>query len=170
MYPYFSKQNEIINKVSKKDLDDAIEDKIEQDDFRRYIIDALKEAIEEQEENSRYYEKLYNIVADEKDKNILRQIYLNEMKYKKIFQDIYKMITGTEANIREDFEDIEIDDNITEELYESIEEQLDDIEFYRMLMSAFADLPIRDMIYEVIIGKQRNSQQLSNLYNKYRMR
>lgn len=170
MYPYFSKQKEIINKIIKKDLDDAIEDKVEQDDFRRYIIDALKEAIEEQEENSRYYEKLYNIVDDEKDKNILRQIYLNEMKYKKIFEEVYKMITGTDANIREDFEDIEIDDNITEELYDSMEEQLDDIEFYRMLMSAFADLPIRDMIYEVIIGKQRNSQQLSNLYNKYRMR
>ena len=170
MYPYFSKQNEATNQIIKKDLDDAMENKIEQDDFRTYIIDALKEAIEEQDENSRYYEKLYNMLTDEKDKNVLRQVYLNELKYKKIFEEIYKMITGTDANIREDFEEIEIDNNITEELYNSIEEQLDDIEFYRMLMSAFADLPIRDMIYEVIVGKQRNAQQLSNLYNEYRMR
>ncbi len=170
MYPYFSKQKEATNQINKKDLDDAMENKIEQDDFRTYIIDALKEAIEEQDENSRYYEKLYNMLTDEKDKNVLRQVYLNELKYKKIFEEIYKMITGTDANIREDFEEIEIDNNITEELYNSIEEQLDDIEFYRMLMSAFADLPIRDMIYEVIVGKQRNAQQLSNLYNEYRMR
>lgn len=76
------------------------------------------------------------------------------------------MITGNDANIQET--KVDIDGNFVEELYESIEEQLDDLEFYRMIMSVFADLPIRDMIYEIIVGKQRHAQQLSNMYNKYK--
>nr|WP_317359314.1 ferritin-like domain-containing protein [uncultured Tyzzerella sp.] len=174
MYPYFSKKDKNIaaQSVEAKDLDDLIEnraeDKTEEDDFRRYIIEALEDAIENQQENSIYYEKLYNIVTNEKDKDILRQISLDEMKYKKIFMDIYKMLTGKEAKIRENYEDIDIDDSLGEELFDSIEEQLEDVEFYRMLMSLFADLPVRDMIYEIIVGKQKNSQRLSNLYNKYK--
>ncbi len=170
MYPYFSKKQENnikAQEIEKKDSDDLIEDKIEQDDFRRYIIEALEEAIEEQQKRSIYFEKLYNIVTDEKDKDILRQISLNEMKYKKIFMELYKMLTGEDAVLKERV-DVDIEDTLSEELYDSIEEQLEDIEFYRMLMSLFADLPIRDMIYEIIVGKQKNAQLLSNLYNKYR--
>ncbi len=174
MYPYFSKnEDETIRKenILKNDLDDkddTIDEADEKEDFREYIIDAIEEAIKDQEENVIYYEKLYNMVKDEKDKNTLRQIYLNEIKYKKIFIDLYKMITGKEPNIKIDNDDIDIDDSISQELYDSIEEQLEDIEFYRMIMSAFADLPVRDMIYEVIVGKQKNTQLLSNLYNKYK--
>mgnify|MGYP001859814192 CR=1 FL=1 len=172
MYPYFSKkQNDIsVKEVAKKDLDDLLESEVEKDDFRRYVLEALIDAIEDQHESSLYYEKLYNIITDEKDKDILRQISLNEMKYKNIFMELYKMLTGKDAVIREKFEDIDIEDSLSEELFDSIEEQLEDIEFYRMLMSLFADLPIRDMIYEVIVGKQRNAQRLSNLYNKYRQK
>lgn len=173
MYPYFSKNENVDediveNNVSKSDLDDK-EDILDKDDFRAYIIEALQEAIEDQQENVKLYEKIYNMITDEKDKNVLRQIYLNEMKYEKIFIEIYKMLTGKEPVIRPDEDvEIDIDDSLKEELEDAIEEQLEDIEFYRMLMSAFVDLPVRDMIYEVILGKQKNAQLLSNLYNKYR--
>lgn len=170
MYPYFSTKNDDIKsqEVEKKDLEDKIEDQTEQEDFRRYVIEALEEAIEGQNESSMYYEKLYNIVTDEKDKDTLRQIALNEMKYKKIFMELYKMITGTETVVESKEENIDIEDSLSEAFYNSIENQLEDIEFYRMIMSLFSDLPIRDMIYEIIVGKQKNAQLLSNLYNKYK--
>ncbi|WP_250277714.1 hypothetical protein [[Clostridium] colinum] len=169
MYPYFSKKDETIEKkdILENDLDDKIEEKLE-NDFRTHIIESIGEAIKEQDENSRYYEKLYNIVKDEKDKNTLRQIHLNETKFKNIFMKLYKMLTGKDFELREDYEEIDLDDNISEEFYDSIEDQLENIEFYRILMSAFSDLPIRDMIYEIIVGKQKNAQLLSNLYNKYK--
>ncbi|WP_317368676.1 ferritin-like domain-containing protein [uncultured Tyzzerella sp.] len=177
MYPYFSKKDDDvkIKEIVKKDEDDLMEDKDdltenkkEQEDFRRYIIEALEEAIEDQHKSSIYYEKLYNMVEDEKDKDTLRQIALNEMKYKKIFMELYKMLTGKEANIEDKYENVDVDDSLIEELQESIEEQLEDIDFYRMLMSLFSDLQVRDMIYEVILGKQKNAQLISNLYNKYK--
>lgn len=184
MYPYFCNKNETTNNLeytqnlnnendynSQKHFNEIKQnikttDFDNEEDFRQYVIDALKEAIKEQDENAKYYEKLYNMAQDEKEKDIIRQIYLNELKYKKIFMEIYKMITGEDANIQES--KVDIDGSFIEELYDSIEEQLEDLEFYRMLMSVFADLPIRDMIYEVIVGKQKHAQQLSNIYNKYR--
>lgn len=183
MYPYFSKKNDNITSNNTQNLNfdnnydyqkdfKQIKQNVEtpdfdsEEDFRQYVIDAIKEAVKEQDENTKYYEKLYNMAQDEKEKDIIRQIYLNELKYKQIFMEIYKMITGSDANIQET--KVDIDGSFVEELYDSIEEQLDDLEFYRMIMTVFADLPIRDMIYEVIVGKQRHAQQLSNMYNKYK--
>lgn len=166
MYPYICKQDLENEEIEKKDVFDR------DDDFREDIIDAIEDAIEDQYEKSRYYERLYNKITNEKDRGILRRISLDELKFKKIFDKIYKLLTGKNYVIKNDVDLDDLydddDDTILEELYDSIEDQLESVDFYRMLMSMFKDLPIRDLIYEVIVGKQRNAQNLSNLYNKYK--
>lgn len=102
MYPYFCKKNDEIASNNTKNTQNVnfntnydyqkdfnqIKQNVEttdfdnEEDFRQYVIDAVKEAVKEQDENAKYYEKLYNMAQDEKEKDIIRQIYLNELKYK----------------------------------------------------------------------------------------
>ena len=107
------------------------------------------------------------MVNDENDKSILRQIYLDEMKHKKIFMDLYRILTGEEF-VMGQIEDKVIEGSLKDELYNSIQSELEGAEFYRMLMSAFLDLPIRDMIYEPLMDEQKHALLVSNLYNKYK--
>ncbi len=171
MYPYFSNKDEQIKKLDtvKENLnsDNYKDENMEEEDFRRYIIESVEEAIKDEERDTKYYQKMYNMVSDENDKSILRQIYLDEMKHKKIFMELYRILTGEEF-VMGQIEDKEIEGSLKDELYNSIQSELEGAEFYRMLMSAFLDLPIRDMIYEPLMDEQKHALLVSNLYNKYK--
>lgn len=184
MYPYFSNSNigqenknfsldnvKINFKATDDDLDDTLDDDLDdnqEEDFKTHIINSIKQAIIEKNASIDYYDKLSKKITDEKDKSILRQIYLDEKKQKSIFQTIYKLLTGLDANFDEIEDAIDTDDSLAEQFFDRIEDKFENIDFFRMLMSVFSDLPIRDMLYEILVGEQKHAQQLSNLYNKYK--
>lgn len=168
MNPYF--QNKIEeDEIKTNDLDDNLEDKLEEkfdldDRFEDEILELILKAIEQENEDSKYFEKLANLIQNEKDKEDIRKIYLDDKKHFKIFSEIYKSLTGKEP-IFED-EEIEIDDTLPEELEDSIEQKLENVELYRLILSSFLDVGIRDMIYEIITDEQSHAQKLTKLYNK----
>lgn len=168
MSPYFQNTMKIDN-ISTNDLEDRLEDflgdKFDLDDkFENEILDLILEAIEQENEDSKYYKELLKLVENDKDKEAIRKIYLDDKKHFKIFSEIYKSLTGKEP-IFED-EEIEIDDTLLEELEDSIEQKLENVELYRLILSSFLDVGIRDLIYEIITDEQGHAQKLTNLSNK----
>lgn len=188
MYPYFSNSKEaeedktnileiktnfscskdLDDMYDDKDLDDMYDDDKTEEDLKSHIIESIKEAILDKNRNIDYYDRLSKKITDDKDRAILRNIYLDEKKHKSIFEKLYKLLTGLDAKFDKIEDAIDTDDSLAEQFLERIEDKFENIEFFRMLMSIFSDLPIRDLIYKVILDEQKHTQQLSNLYNKYK--
>ena len=169
MYPYFSENKEIkeikeeIKPLSyeKTDLDND-----EQEEFENYILDMILEAIEQENEDARYYEKLSTMVEDENDRESLRRIHLEDTKHFNMLSELYTNLTGREPIF--EYDEIEIDEPLSEEFLDGAEEKLENVELYRNIMMAFLDISVRDMIFEIITDEQKHAQKLNQLYFKYR--
>lgn len=166
MYPYFS--NNTINKKEIKtySYEKTDSDNDEQEEFENYILDMILEAIEQENEDARYYEKLSTIVKDKNDIDDLRRIHLEDTKHFNMLSELYTNLTGTEPNF--EYDEIEIDDPLSEEFLEGAEQKLENVELYRNIMSSFLDIGIRDMLFEIITDEQKHAQKLNQLYSKYR--
>lgn len=149
------------------DYDNDDNDDNDMSDFREYILDMIKDAIKIQNETINYYKDLSKDAPNKKDKQILRKISLENVKFKDNFIKIYEMLM--------DYENMSIpEDRITtkkccdflERLENGIDMDLEHAEFYRVIMSTIADLLVRDMIYEVILGKLRHCNLINNMYTR----
>ncbi|MDE6181816.1 MAG: ferritin-like domain-containing protein [Eubacteriales bacterium] len=168
MYPYFSNNN-----ISKKEIKTSSYEKTDsdndidnQEEFENCILDMILDAIEESNEDSRYYEKLSTMVKDENDKASLRKIHLEDMKHFNMLSDLYTSLTGREPNF--EIDEIEIEGSLADEFLEGAEDKLENVELYRNIMMAFLDIGIRDMIFEIITDEQNHAQKLNQLYYKYK--
>ncbi len=123
-------------------------------------------AIEQENNDMRYYEKLSTCVKDEKDRECLRRIHLEDMKHFNMFSGLYTNLTGKEPIF--EYDEIDIENPLAEEFLEGAEQKLENVELYRNIMMAFLDVGIRDMIFEIITDEQRHAQKLNQLYYKYR--
>lgn len=160
MYPYFE---EDINKIKTNDLDDRF-DLDEDDIFENEILELLLEAISQEDEDIRYFQKLEKMLKNTKDKDMIRKIMLDDKKHFKIFSEIYKSLTGKEPIFEK--EEVEIDDSLIEEIFDSIEQKLENVELYRLLLSSFLDVGIRDLIFEIITDEQAHAQKLTQIHNR----
>jgi len=128
------------------------------------VLDMLVMAIEEARQNSKYYLLLMEQSRFIEDKEILRQIHLDEVKHDKIFCEIHKKIAGEEAivNVNEK----PCSPYLAKEFEKNIFAKLDNVEFYRQIYFMFLDLEVRDMLFEVITDEQIHTTKLSYLLSR----
>lgn len=149
-------------KIIKQDTDNTNQEA----DFRKYIVELIGEVIIDLSEFIDYYPKVSDIATTEKDKGILRQIQLDKVRYKDNFEKIYKLLTGNEPELESEYEYENVEDSFLEEIDDMIEEELESLEVYRLLMSFFSEELVRDIINESIIGAQKHAQQLAGIYSR----
>ena len=90
---------------------------------------------------------------------------LDEYKHKRIFEEIYTALTGEQPTIsvvetETDFSDIPA------VLVNRLFDELESVEMYRDIMSAFEDNAIRDMLFEIITDEQSHADILNYLIHK----
>lgn len=166
MYPYFSENKESREEIKPLSYEKTDFDYDDQEEFQNYILDMILEAIEQENEDARYYEKLSTMVKDENDRENLRRIHLEDTKHFNMLSELYTNLTGREPIF--EYDEIEIDDPLSEEFLDGAEEKLENVELYRNIMMAFLDISVRDMIFEIITDEQKHAQKLNQLYFKYR--
>lgn len=133
----------------------------------QYLLDMIKEAIKDEANDADYYGNLLQEAPSTEDREILRQIRMDELKHYKLFNDIYRKITSEQLNdIQADSKNIS--NNLVEEFEKGIFDELEAVEFYRKLLFAFLDLEIRDILFEIITDEQAHSQKMNYLYCKYK--
>ena len=131
------------------------------------LAEMLMMAIEDEIHDREHYKRLIHKVSDRDDKEILRQISLDEQKHERIFTDIYTKVTGKKPHVTNKKEH-EPSDNILSDFEKSIFDETEAVEFYRQIYFSFLDLETRDMLYEVITDEQNHAVKLTYLYSKYR--
>lgn len=167
MYPYYSKNLNDKNEVKVSSFENLnMEQENSQEEFENYVLDMILQALEQENEDMMYYEKLSTLVQDEKDKEVLRRIHLDDMKHFNMLNELYKDLSGKEPVL--EYEEIEIDDKLPEEFLDAAEQKLENVDLYRNIMKSFLDVGIRDMIFSILTDEQAHSQKLNQLYNKHK--
>ena len=125
------------------------------------VLEMVVMAIEESRQNTKYYFSLMGKVTSMEDKEIIRQIYLDEIKHDKMFSDIYIKLSGKEfvSSIAER----RCSPYLVKEFEKNIFAKLDSVEFYRQIYFMFLNLEIRDMLFEMITDEQSNATKFSYL-------
>lgn len=148
-------------------MQDVQSNNVDEIDYKRYILELIMECIYDENYNINYYGALYDIATKQRDKTNLRQIYLDAMKHLNMFSDIYKMLSMEEPPPLSGFDKVSIDeDDFLDEIQNSVEEKVESANFYRMVMTLFDDLVIRDMIFEAMVDEQGHAHLLGSIYTR----
>lgn len=169
MYPYnmqsYAENNNNNNRRPEiVEVEEAIGPSVEADDK---VLTMLDEAITDEMKGYEYYKRLQPMVDDVKDKETIRHISLDEMKHRKMIEDLYQKISGVKAPTFK-VDDIRISRNLSAELANSIMNEYDDAEFYRKLYFMLQNPEFRDMLFEILTDEQNHAGKLNYLYSKYK--
>ena len=133
----------------------------------KYVIELIKDAINDETATYKYYSKLANSMRDIDDKKTLEQMSLDEQKHKKMFEDIYKKLTNEKYTAKNmDYGNISPvpSDNFTR----SINGELSTVEAYRPILFSLENPQFKNYLIEIITDEQNHAARLNYMYSKYR--
>lgn len=144
------------------------EDNSDYSELNKYVVGMLLEAILDEKVDAKYYDTIANMLTNEEDKKVFHKIHHDEEKHKKIFTEIYEIVTGNPPS-EEDLivEEKPVSDNMLENFSKSIFEELGAVEFYRKIYFSFLNTEIRDALFEIMTDEQSHAQILNYMYSKY---
>lgn len=131
------------------------------------IADMLVDAINDEAGDYKKYTDLSQSISDAEDSETVKSMSYDEFKHKRIFEEIYHALTGNDAP-EANTESWTPGEILIAELTDSLFAELEAVEMYRELMSAFESTMIRDMIFEVITDEQAHADIINYLLAKNR--
>ena len=101
--------------------------------------------------------------------DVIRTMEIDSKKHQRILREIlFTIFSDTFEDIFEDITEGEASPKEAEALLEELLfTELDDITFYRNLLSAMDDDDLWELIFEIITDKQNHTAALNHLYAKY---
>lgn len=133
----------------------------------KYVLELIKDAINDEEIDFKYYSDLANSVRDIDDKKTLEQMSLDEQKHKKMFQDIYKKLTN-DSYTPENISYKNVSTNFLKNFTESIKGELHGVEAYRPILFSLENPQFKNYLIEIITDEQNHAARLNYMYSKYR--
>ena len=102
-------------------------------------------------------------------RDVIRTMETDSKKHQRILREIlFTIFSDTFEEIIEEITDIDIETKDAEDLLEELLfTEMDDIPFFRSLLSAMEDDDLWDLIFEIITDKQNHAAALNHLYAKY---
>jgi len=156
MYPYNSR-NSKLNISSREDASKNIIIPSGYKDER--LINMVKTAIFNEVVSGEKYMAYSNMIENERSKQILRTIYLDELKHQKMFEDMYYMLTGETPEI-EDIGEIEVGEDF---LMNKFCEEEANLKFYAQIHNSATDPEIRDMMLEILFDETSHPSKINNI-------
>ena len=165
MYPYNlkTKNTPIIAKERTKESLSA----------DRRLLELLQMAKQEAALLEQKYTALLQEELLKEAETVLQTMVTDEKKHQRILREIlFLLFSDTFEDLLEDMEPDETETKTAEELLEELLfTEMDDITFFRSLLSAVAGNDMDDdlwhLIFEIITDKQNHTAALNHLYAKY---
>lgn len=130
------------------------------------VSKMLEQAISDEECDIEYYLRLEAAANEPSDKEVIRQVIMDEEKHKTLFEKIYENITGKKHEVV--FQKKNPEKNIIREYEINIFYKLENVDFYKKIYLAFINREIRDILLEIISDEFAHAQKFTYLYAKYR--
>ena len=172
MYPYNRKTqlyNTPIGAKEKRQNNRASQNTTDLSTDRR-----LQELLQLAMQEAAALEQKYTVLLQEEllkgAEDILKTMETDGKKHQRILRELlFTIFSDTFEDILEDMTDTETETKDAEELLEELLfTEMDDITFYRSLLSALTgEDDLWDLIFEIITDKQNHTAALNHLYAKY---
>lgn len=133
----------------------------------KYVIELIKDAINEEISQNKYYSNLANSIKDIDDKKAIEQISLDEHKHREMFEDIYNKLTG-ETYSPENIRYKTIEPVLTNNFTSSVSNELEAVDLYRPILFSLENQQFKNYITEIITDEQNHAARLIYMYSKYR--
>ena len=134
----------------------------------------LQELLQLARQDAAQLEQKYTALLQEEllksAEEILKTMETDSKKHQRILREIlFTIFSDAFEDILEDISDTEAEPKDAEDLLEELLfTEMDDITFYRNLLSAMTDEDdLWDLIFEIITDKQNHTAALNHLYAKY---
>lgn len=139
-------------------------------DRKSPILDMLTDALDDEYSDYTKYMELSEKIDDTRDSGTVRSMAYDEYKHRRLFEEIYKALTGSapaEKNMSEETSGAGQSQSLRELLTESLFEELDSVEFYRDIMSNVETPSVREILFEIITDEQSHAHIINYLLFKY---
>jgi len=137
----------------------------------------LQELLQLARQDAAQLEQKYTALLQEEllksAEEILKTMETDSKKHQRILREIlFTIFSDTFEDILEDISDAEIEKKEADDLLEELLfTEMDDITFFRNLLSAMTDEDdLWNLIFEIITDKQNHTAALNHLYAKYFMK
>lgn len=129
------------------------------------IVNLILAALNNNRFTLERYKLLMNMTKDVLAKEQIKYTYKNEVKHYKLFNQIYRELTGESVEIPEP--DIKINDSLEDTIEECINKELKELNLYRRIRNLTRSEILRRTIGDMIIDKQRNTAVLNFVYARH---
>ena len=133
----------------------------------KYVLELIKDGINEEPMVSRFYADLANSVRDIDDKKMLEEMSLDEKKHYEMLSDIYTKLTN-EKYMPKEIDMPQIDKDFVKHIVNSIKAELNTVEAYRPILFALENQQFKNFMMEIISDEQNHAAKLNYMYSKYR--
>lgn len=128
------------------------------------LQDLLIKAMKDERHDRVKYKEMMDQTDDPAVKAQIKFAYDDEAKHYKMFQQIYRSLTGKKIEIPLPTE-VEKYDNLIDAVKSSIEGESEAVELYRQIYSLLWNKQMRDMVYEIITDEQEHFGRFIYLYS-----
>lgn len=132
------------------------------------ILSLIEEALGGEIHDHEYYRQLHALFDDANDKEIIRRLSLDELKHKKLLEELYQKISG-KMPATPKIEEIKISRNLLAELSKSINNEYMVSDFYKKLYLMLKEPQYRDIIFEIMMDENNHAGKLTYLYAKNKL-
>ena len=168
MYPYNRKTQLYHTPIGAKEK--AEKKEISPDLYTdRRLLELLQLARQDAAQMEQKYNTLLREEVLSEATDIIRTMETDAKKHQRILREIlFTIFSDTFADILEEITEKEAEAKSAEELLEELLlTEMDDITFYRALLSAMESDDLWALLFEVLTDKQNHTAALNHLYAKY---
>lgn len=112
--------------------------------------------------SSQKYKLIMNMTEDMNIINSIQYAYNNELKHYKLFNQIFRKLTGQSVEIPAP--NIKISNSIIDAVEDCIDKELEEVKLYQKIIGLVSSEQVRTTLRNMIIDKQRNVATLNFLY------
>lgn len=167
MYPYNRKTQLYHTPIRAKERTNTTQSSDLSTDRR--LQELLMLAKQEAAQLAQKYTALLQEEALTEAQNIIKTMETDGKKHQRILQEVLFIIfSDTAEEMTEEMPETETETNSGAALLEELLlTELDDIPFYRSLLSTMEDNDLWDLMFEILTDKQNHTAALNHLYAKY---
>lgn len=146
VYPAYGAEHRLPQPATYKTLQEALE--------------LVRKAVEGEREDELFYDYLLSEAPTSEQKEIITRIRNDERKHRRMFQEIYRVLTG-HAAVPGGGEAFEKPESYREGIRKALFGELAAMERYRIIRAGMPNRYYRDMVFEILTDEMKHAQ----LYN-----
>jgi rubrerythrin/predicted heme/steroid binding protein len=129
------------------------------------IIQGIEEAIQDERNDSIFYEKVSEMAKSPNEKRLISEISMDEKGHIKLFKQLYKQMTGRDFTPTQ--EPVRVSERYLDNIEKGILGESEAVRSYNKIYAMLADMNYRSVLSKIIHDELRHLGVFNYLYSKH---